>query len=32
MQFTEGDPLTLTWQEDQEKIADGMVFESVSPE
>ena len=27
MTFAEGDPLTLTWQEDQEKIADGMVFE-----
>lgn len=27
MTFTDGDPLTLTWQEDQEHIADGMVFE-----
>ena len=27
MTFTEGDPLTLTWQEDQEHVADGMVFE-----
>ncbi len=27
MTFTEGDPLTLTWQDDQEHMADGMVFE-----
>ena len=27
MFFNEGDPLTLTWQDDQESIADGMVFE-----
>ena len=27
MTFTEGDPITLTWQEDQEHVADGMVFE-----
>ena len=27
MTFTEGEPLTLTWQDDQEKVADGMVFE-----
>ena len=27
MTFTEGDPLTLTWQDDQEKVADGMTFE-----
>ena len=27
MTFTEGDPVTLTWQDDQDKIADGMVFE-----
>ena len=27
MTFTEGDPITLTWQDDQEKIADDMVFE-----
>ena len=27
MTFTDGDPLTLTWQEDQEHVADGMVFE-----
>ena len=27
MTFTEGDPLTLTWQDDQENVADGMVFE-----
>ncbi|MCQ2563651.1 MAG: hypothetical protein MJ128_04075 [Mogibacterium sp.] len=27
MFFKEGDPLTLTWQDDQEKIAEGMVFE-----
>lgn len=25
--FTEGDPLTLTWQDDKENVADGMVFE-----
>ena len=25
--FTDGDPLTLTWQDDQEHIADDMVFE-----
>ena len=29
MTFSEGDPLTLTWQEDQENVADGMVFEYV---
>ena len=29
MTFAEGDPMTLTWQEDQEKAADGMVFEYV---
>ena len=27
MTFTEGDPLTLTWQDDQEHVADDMVFE-----
>lgn len=27
MTFAEGDSLTLTWQDDQEKVADGMVFE-----
>ena len=27
MFFKEGDPLSLTWQDDQEKIAEGMVFE-----
>ena len=27
MTFAEGDPLTLTWQEDQEHAADDMVFE-----
>ena len=27
MTFTEGDPLTLAWQDDQEHVADGMVFE-----
>ena len=27
MTFKEGDPLTLTWQEDQENIAEDMVFE-----
>ena len=27
MTFSEGDPLTLTWQDDQENVADGMVFE-----
>lgn len=27
MTFKEGDPLTLTWQEDQEHVADDMVFE-----
>lgn len=27
MTFVEGDPLTLTWQEDQEHAADDMVFE-----
>ena len=27
MFFAEGDPLTLTWQDDQENVADGMVFE-----
>lgn len=27
MTFKEGDPLTLTWQDDQENIADGTVFE-----
>ena len=27
MTFAEGDPLTLTWQDDQEQMADGMVFE-----
>lgn len=27
MTFAEGDPLTLTWQEDQEHVADNMVFE-----
>ena len=27
MTFAEGDPLTLTWQEDQEHVADDMVFE-----
>ena len=27
MFFKEGDPLTLTWQEDQEHVADDMVFE-----
>ena len=27
MIFTDGDPLTLTWQDDQENMADGMVFE-----
>ena len=27
MIFAEGDPLTLTWQDDQENMADGMVFE-----
>ena len=26
MTFSEGDPLTLTWQDDQENMADGMVF------
>ena len=25
--FAEGDPVTLTWQDDQEHVADGMVFE-----
>lgn len=30
--FTEGDPLSLTWQDDQEHIADGTVFEFVSTE
>ena len=29
MTFAEGDPLTLTWQDDQENVADGMVFEYV---
>lgn len=29
MTFTKGDPVTLAWQEDQEHIADGMVFEYV---
>ena len=29
MFFAEGDTLTLTWQEDQENIADGMVFEYI---
>ncbi len=27
MTFTESDPLTLTWQDDQEHVADDMVFE-----
>ena len=27
MFFKEGDPLTLTWQDDQEKVAEDMVFE-----
>jgi len=27
MVFTEADPLTLAWQDDQEHVADGMVFE-----
>ena len=27
MTFSDGTPLTLTWQDDQENIADGMVFE-----
>ena len=27
MTFTDGDPITLTWQEDQEHAADDMVFE-----
>ena len=27
MTFAEGDSLTLTWQDDQENVADGMVFE-----
>ena len=27
MTFTEGDPLTLTWQDDQEHMADDLVFE-----
>ena len=27
MFFSDGDPITLTWQDDQEHIADGMVFE-----
>ena len=27
MTFTEGDPLSLTWQDDQEHVADDMVFE-----
>lgn len=27
MFFKEGDPLTLTWQDDQENVAEGMVFE-----
>ena len=27
MTFTDGNPLSLTWQEDQEKVADDMVFE-----
>lgn len=26
MFFTEGDPLSLTWQDDQEKVADNLVF------
>ena len=26
MQFTDGEELSLTWQEDQEHAADGMVF------
>ena len=29
MTFAEGDTLTLTWQDDQENVADGMVFEYV---
>ena len=29
MFFSEGDPLTLTWQDDQENIAEGMVFEYI---
>ena len=29
MTFTDGDPLTLTWQDDQEHMADDMVFEYV---
>ena len=29
MQFTEGDTLTLIWQDDQENVADGMVFEYI---
>jgi hypothetical protein len=27
MTFTEGDPVTLTWQDDQENVAEDMVFE-----
>lgn len=32
MFFKDGDPITLTWQDDQEKVADGMVFEYVGAE
>ena len=32
MTFAEGDPLTLTWQDDEENVADGMVFEYVGAE
>ncbi len=34
MTFTDGDPITLAWQEDQEHVADDMVFEyvGVAPE
>lgn len=31
MTITEGDPLTLVWQDDQENAAEGMVFEYVGP-
>lgn len=30
--FAEGDTLTLTWQDDQEHVADGMTFTYLSPE
>lgn len=29
MTFKDGDPITLTWQDDQENVADGMTFEFV---